>query len=124
MITGFVRLYNSDLVLDDCMVTGSDFFATLLSWVVVFGFKNYNFALRGGGSLQLLGSSRVLLRRGMLTGSVETLVYWPNNMSIAGSVTAKCIFCIVKGSLVRNFRSYEQLDSSVKRQSNQEVAHN
>eukprot|EP00435_Cladocopium_sp_Y103_P055815 s699_g18.t1 len=43
MITGSIRLYNSDLVLDNCMVTGA---------------------------LHLSGSSRVLLRGGMLTGSV------------------------------------------------------
>mmetsp|Transcript_3096 Transcript_3096/g.3525 ORF Transcript_3096/g.3525 Transcript_3096/m.3525 type:complete len:89 (-) Transcript_3096:203-469(-) len=43
MLTGSIRLHNSDLVLDNCMVTGS---------------------------LHLSGSSRVLLRGGMLTGSV------------------------------------------------------
>lgn len=43
MITGSLRLFDSDLLLDNCMVTGS---------------------------LHLLGSSRVLLRGGMLTGSV------------------------------------------------------
>ena len=41
-----------------------------------------------------------------------------------GSLDGRKGSYIIKGSLVRNFRSYEQLDSSVKWWSNQEVAHN